>query len=122
MLYNVLVGFVFSQLHYTTKKAASFIFLDAAFSFVFYSAILFITAEFAGRRSSVLSEDTAEIVGVVEAATHCNFRNGKPAVAKQSPGVTYADIYQVALRGHSIGGGEQPYKVPLRIMRALYHV
>jgi len=35
MLYNVLVGFVFAQLHYTTKKAASFLFLDAAFSFVF---------------------------------------------------------------------------------------
>ncbi len=33
MLYNVLVGFVFAQLHYTTKKAASFLFLDAAFSF-----------------------------------------------------------------------------------------
>ena len=38
MLYNVLVGFVFAQLHYTTKKAASFLFLDAVFSFVFYSA------------------------------------------------------------------------------------
>ena len=38
MLYNILVGFVFSQLHYTTKKVASFLFLDAAFSFVFYSA------------------------------------------------------------------------------------
>ena len=33
MLYNVLVGFVFAQLHYITKKAASFLFLDAAFSF-----------------------------------------------------------------------------------------
>ena len=33
MLYNVLVDFVFAQLHYTTKKAASFLFLDAAFSF-----------------------------------------------------------------------------------------
>lgn len=31
MLYNVLVGFVFAQLHYITKKAASFLFLDAAF-------------------------------------------------------------------------------------------
>ena len=33
MLYNVLVGFVFAQLHYITKKAASFLFLDAAFFF-----------------------------------------------------------------------------------------
>ena len=33
MLYNILVGFVFAQLHYITKKAASFLFLDAAFYF-----------------------------------------------------------------------------------------
>ena len=33
MLYNIIVGFVFAQLHYTTKKAASFLFLDAAVSF-----------------------------------------------------------------------------------------
>ena len=44
MLYNVLVGFVFAQLHYTTKKAASFLFLDAAFSFVFLQphSVLFV--------------------------------------------------------------------------------
>ena len=41
MLYNVLVGFVFAQLHYTTKKAASFLFRDADFYFYFfYSAIV----------------------------------------------------------------------------------
>ena len=42
MLYNIIVGFVFAQLHYTTKKAASFLFLDAAFYFVFLQRLLFI--------------------------------------------------------------------------------
>ena len=43
MLYNVLVDFVFAQLHYTTKKAASFLFLDAAFSFVFLQPLGFMS-------------------------------------------------------------------------------
>ena len=38
MLYNVPVGFVFSQLHYTTKKAASFFFGMQPFLLFFYSA------------------------------------------------------------------------------------
>lgn len=37
MLYNVLVGFVLHN-YIIPQKAASFLFLDAAFSFVFYSA------------------------------------------------------------------------------------
>ena len=38
MLYNVLVGFVFSQSHYTTKKAASFIFWGCSLFFCFFTA------------------------------------------------------------------------------------
>lgn len=56
MLYNVLVGFVFAQLHYITKKAASFLFLDVAFSF---TAPFKFIQEFANS-SDVNSECAAE--------------------------------------------------------------
>lgn len=38
MLYNILVGFVFSQLHYTTKKAASLFFSGCSLFFCFFTA------------------------------------------------------------------------------------
>ena len=40
MLYNVLVGFVFSQLHYTTKKAAPLLFSRCNLFFCFFTAPL----------------------------------------------------------------------------------
>ena len=39
MLYNVLVGFVFAQLHYTTKRLLPFFFWMQPFLLFFYSAI-----------------------------------------------------------------------------------
>ena len=38
MLYNVLVGFVFAQLHYITKKAASLLFSGCSLFFCFFTA------------------------------------------------------------------------------------
>ena len=54
MLYNVLVGFVFSQLHYTTKKAASLFFFGMQpFLLFFYSAYYYVLlAVKASRRKS----------------------------------------------------------------------
>ena len=40
MLYNVLVGFVFAQLHYTTKRLLPFFFGMQPFLLFFYSAFL----------------------------------------------------------------------------------
>lgn len=44
MLYNVLVGFVFAQLHYTTKRLLPFFFWMQPFLLFFYSAIFLFTA------------------------------------------------------------------------------
>ncbi|MBS6585392.1 MAG: hypothetical protein KH345_04445, partial [Eubacterium sp.] len=46
MLYNVLVGFVFAQLHYTTKKAASLLFSRCSLFFCFFTAPLIISASY----------------------------------------------------------------------------
>ena len=43
MLYNVLVGFVFAQLHYTTKRLLPFFFWMQPFLLFFYSAIYYLT-------------------------------------------------------------------------------
>ena len=40
MLYNVLVGFVFAQLHYTTKRLLPFFFWMQPFLLFFYSAFI----------------------------------------------------------------------------------
>ena len=51
MLYNVLVGFVFAQLHYTTKKAASF-FSGCSLFFCFFTAPSLFIVEFSPARNT----------------------------------------------------------------------
>lgn len=99
MLYNVLVGFVFAQLHYTTKRLLPFFFWMQPFLLFFYSAFFIcdsfreaehinsefripnsefissVSSEFARGASNVLSENTAEIVRIAEAAPHCYLSN-----------------------------------------------
>ena len=72
--------------------------------------------------TGVLPEDSAEIVGVVESAAERDLRHVQRAVPEHGACVAYPHVEQVALRSHSVGGGEQPYEVPLGVVRPLDHI
>ena len=87
MLYNVLVGFVFAQLHYTTKRLLPFFFWMQPFLLFFYSALLLFWKEnqnYFLKRVLNLSMASAVSSWVLNAVS---LNQPSPLAPKPAPGV-----------------------------------